>query len=81
MSSILESGVCKGCDAPVLWVIGANGKRNPLNAQPREDGNIWIGRDGTARYRSKTQPIPDGATRYTSHFSDCPAAASFRRTS
>jgi hypothetical protein len=40
---------CRGCDAFVMWVTTAAGKRMPLNVNG------------------------------TSHFSDCPRAASFRR--
>jgi len=73
-----EPTTCSACGAPIIKVQGASGKRNPLNADPREDGNIWID-NGIARYRSKASPIPAGVERYTSHFADCPDAKQFRR--
>jgi hypothetical protein len=75
----LQPGACSACNAPILWAVGANGKRQPLNAEPRADGNIWLSGDGLAHFRSKANPIPEGANRYTSHFSDCVNAAQFRR--
>jgi hypothetical protein len=56
----------------MLLALGANGKTTPLNADPDPTGNIWIDRYGYAHYRSRTAPIPDGAVRYTSHYSNCP---------
>lgn len=76
---IPQPGTCSACGASILWVIGVNGKRNPLNAVPTPAGNIWLDRDGLAHFRSETAPAPEGADRYTSHFSDCPNAQQFRR--
>jgi hypothetical protein len=74
-----QPGTCSACGAALLWTVGVNGKRQPLNAEPRPDGNIWISRDGRAHYRSLANPIPEGADRYTSHFATCEHAEQFRR--
>jgi hypothetical protein len=73
-----QPGTCSACGAPLLWAVGANGKRQPLNAEPRPDGNIWLDGEGLAHYRSRATPIPEGASRYTSHFANCVNAAQFR---
>src|SRR5947209_3895048 len=38
---------CSSCKAPVLWVRLPSGKRLPLDPEPRADGNVWLGDDGT----------------------------------
>lgn len=72
---------CSACGAPIVFARSANDRPIPLNAEPDPNGNIWVSADGRAHYRSKANPIPDGAERYTSHFIDCPQAAQFRRRS
>lgn len=74
-----EFGVCRACGAPIRWVIGASGKRNPVDMEPVPDGNIAIDEDGVARYDSRRSPLPEGMPRYVSHFVTCPEAGRFRR--
>jgi hypothetical protein len=67
---------CRSCDAPIRWVKTTTGKRMPLDAEPVPDGNLVLV-DGVA-----TVVDADAAgtrERYTSHFSTCPQAKSWRR--
>lgn len=74
-----QPGTCSACEADILWVMGINGRRNPLNAEPDPKGNIWLDDGGLAHYRTKVSVIPKGAARFTSHFASCPNAQQFRR--
>ncbi|MHB8491183.1 MAG: hypothetical protein ACYDA6_03070 [Solirubrobacteraceae bacterium] len=60
---------CKSCGAPIFWRETKSGKLAPFN--PPEDCPACAG-DGCAAC--------DGTgTRWTSHFTDCPDAATFRK--
>jgi len=75
------AATCRTCKAPVVWVeMASTGKRNPLDAEPRDDGNVMIRADGKAVVVPQWSGMPDWPTeRYVSHFSTCPDANSFRR--
>lgn len=90
------SAQCRTCRAPVLWVINSgSGKREPLDPEPREDGNIEIvGQESLATDGMESSAmIPvvrhltgdelplfgDAPERYVSHFATCPDAAQHRR--
>lgn len=72
---------CRSCGASIVWSVSATtGKRVPLDAEPRPDGNIELDDDGgTARYVDPDQPSLDGRPRYVSHFASCPHASDWRR--
>ncbi len=91
----MRRGKCKSCRATVLWVKMASGADMPLDPEPVAHGNVYqVERRGqqlsaypsfeqsdALRWRavSKTQPAPDGAQLYTSHFVTCPRAAEHRK--
>lgn len=79
---------CRSCGAEVIWAVTANGKRMPVDATPREDGNIMLTEypDGhpTAEYVSPTlfeefdQEAPE-PRRYVSHFASCAQSKQWRK--
>lgn len=74
---------CRSCKAPVRWVIMESGRRNPLDAEPTDRGNvaleaggqrgIVLAGDELARARAHGEPL------YLSHFATCPFADQHRR--
>lgn len=82
---------CKSCSAPVLWVIMPSGKRNPLDAEPSDKGNVRARALQTrGEMNGHTQGVvlkgpaleearAAGEQLYVSHFATCPSAAQHRR--
>jgi hypothetical protein len=68
---------CKSCGAEIDWVKTSTGKSMPLDIGRRLGGNVDIGDDGIAQVKPS---LPD-VKRFVSHFTTCPDADSFRRTS
>jgi hypothetical protein len=66
---------CKKCRELIVWATTAAGKNIPLDPVPVLGGNLEKDHD-EVRY---VTPDPE-VRRYVSHFSTCPAAASFRRS-
>lgn len=69
---------CGSCGAAIEWVTTeTNARPMPLDAEPRDDGNIVVIDDlfghKLARY------VPAGEGDRVSHFATCPDAASHRR--
>jgi hypothetical protein len=77
----MNTGTCRGCGQPVLWVeMAVSGKRNPLDPEPHPSGTIAIDTAGKAHYLKRGQEIfIDPNERYVSHFSTCPRAKEFRK--
>lgn len=75
---------CETCGAPIRFTRTLKGKAMPLDAEPRDDGNIiLVTVDGDTRARVITPTTPLLVTgdlpRYVSHFVTCPDAAKFRK--
>lgn len=80
---------CRSCGAPIFWAVNDKGKREPIDADPREDGNIAIvgkeegGGDPVVRHLKKGEgdTLPGLALprRFVSHFATCPNASQHRR--
>ena len=66
--------ICRTCQAPIIWAVTPSGRRMPLDAEPREGGNVTLRADGVAIVGG------EGAVRYVSHFVTCPQAGQHRRT-
>ena len=72
---------CKGCPAMIVFAImPASGRPAPFVEDP---AGTWILENGVARHvGAATAQLelgkPPPATRYKSHFADCPAAQKFR---
>lgn len=80
---------CRSCGAEIIWVGTGSGKRMPVDAAPREDGNIVLTEypDGyiEAEYVSPKlfeewdveAPEP---RRYVSHFATCFQSKQWRKS-
>lgn len=70
---------CKSCKAPIVFAESTTGKLAPFEVD--SDGH-WVLENGKARFvGSEGRQLELGATpvqRYTSHFSTCPQAKSWR---
>ena len=75
---------CKSCGAQIVWVKTDSGKRMPVDAEPSEDGNVFVADDGPLRTGCLVivlgQPdlLTDPDVRHKSHFATCPDADSHR---
>lgn len=47
----MGAGRCQYCRADVIWAMTVNGKRMPIDPEPREDGNAGTYRDHLGRVR------------------------------
>ncbi|MGW1313014.1 hypothetical protein ACWD6O_31230 [Streptomyces californicus] len=78
---------CRRCGAPIVWCLtSANGKRQPVNAQPTDEGNLAVtqGADGLLYVRSLTKAHPEprpSEWRAMPHHATCPSAPPPRRSS
>jgi len=82
---------CRSCGAPVLWALnGATKRGEPLDAEPRDDGNIEIvahteidgRRVPVAHHLTKDERDQHSLIarhRYVSHFATCPNANDWRK--
>lgn len=79
-----SDAVCKSCKARIRWAVTETGRRMPLDPVGVADGNVWVLRfeGGTpiVAVARKPDDVPSSEpTRYRSHFSTCPEAASWRK--
>ncbi|MFJ8804217.1 hypothetical protein [Streptomyces sp. NPDC102487] len=44
---------CPSCHGPIRWALTVNGKRQPVNADPDDKGNLACYTDGTGTLRSR----------------------------
>lgn len=80
---------CVACKAPIFFALSSKGKRMPIDAAERPDGNVIL--DGEGPDPVTRQPIPRAVVlgkadtplgdppRYVSHFVTCPNAGQFKR--
>lgn len=73
---------CRSCGAEVEWVVLKSGKRNPLDPDPVDGGNIRVTGTHTDE-QGRTSPLAEyvgnGKGDRVSHFATCPNAAQHRR--
>jgi hypothetical protein len=72
--------VCRSCGASIVWQVTARGKRMPLDAVPRPDGNVvvdTIGGRPVARLVTSGEVIV--GDRYMPHHATCPQSAEWKR--
>ena len=73
---------CRSCGAEIRWAVTDNGKRIPLDAEPRDDGNVHIYNrvayvldvNGAAIVEHRRS----GDSLYVSHFATCKDAPKWR---
>ena len=80
---------CRSCGAEIIWSWTENGKRMPVDAMPREDGNILLTEypDGyieaayvqSSLFEEWDQDAPE-PRRYVSHFASCSEATRWRKS-
>lgn len=73
---------CSSCGAPMYWVITADGKHMPIDADPVRDGGFiaTLKSDGLhVEAYLPMDPTHRDRNRYVSHFATCPNAAAHRR--
>ena len=71
---------CRTCGADIVWTVTDTGKRMPVDAQPRGDGNLVLSTEDDV-LRARAPGLFDAdKPRYVSHFVICPDAAQHRRT-
>lgn len=84
---------CSECKATIVWTATVNGKMQPLDAEPNDDGNVVM----TGRFRAtdrgalpesrvltKAEREPSlfadgGPERFMPHHATCPNVEKFRR--
>ena len=64
-----------GCSRPVIWAVTEAGRRQALNPEPDEAGNVAAYRDATGTWRARTltggaRPAPP-EKRYMPHAAVC----------
>ena len=71
---------CRKCPAEIWFCSTAAGEWMPIDAEPSDDGNLWIdGHDGEHPIvRVVDLLTPADAERHTPHWATCPAAEEFR---
>ena len=88
-----ETNHCRSCGAPIIWAVTENGKRMPVDATPREDGNILLIEypasalgDGyieaayvqSSLFEEWDVEAPE-PRRYVSHFASCAQSKGWRK--
>lgn len=80
---------CRSCSAPIIWSVTHQGRRMPVDAEPRPDGNVTLrhqGGDGdlppVAEYPGKEHGMlfTEDHSRYVSHFVTCGQSDEWRRS-
>jgi hypothetical protein len=85
--SSLSPDACRSCGAPIVWVVGATGRRMPCDLEPVVDdtrGLIRVPEGPSSRAGTPfdSQPAVLGKGKILrSHFATCPDAAQHRRRS
>lgn len=71
---------CWSCNAPMLWgIVPGTGKRMPLDAEPSEDGNVWIDPDtGEVEVVTGMFRLDDDRPLRLPHFATCPYGDAWR---
>jgi len=75
---------CRRCGARIEWALTYQGKRMPVDATPRDDGNVAVHRDAAgvlhARVITGTAPLNHGEKRAVAHFATCTATTASKTT-
>ena len=72
---------CRSCGAAISWAKTSSGKRIPIDPEPSPKGNLVLRGDAEKLAIFATAVNADARElRYTSHFANCPNAASHRRS-
>lgn len=73
---------CSTCSEHIVWAVTETGKRMPVDAAMRNDGNVRLVREADGTVRAVVGTITDelyGGQGFVSHFATCGQAAQHRR--
>lgn len=79
----MDSGLCKGCGKPIVWILTKRGKAMPcdpekITFQPEKSGKeTFITEDGSVVKGDRQVAAAEQG--YISHFATCKMVESFRR--
>ena len=71
---------CRSCKAKIAFITMESGRSMPVDSEPVDNGNVWIGEDGVGRvvgkgdYSTVTMPL------FISHFATCPNSKAHRKS-
>lgn len=80
-----KTDTCRDCSTSIIWVITATGRSMPLDATPRQNGNLVLREPADPRdapsvvSRSSAKLEEQSGPLYVSHAKDCPVPAQQRR--
>lgn len=82
----MTQGKCRGCNAPIVWIECASGKRMPCNPNPvtywempGATGKVVTPNGEVISCEFKGDLQAATGIGYISHFSTCPHAGQFRK--
>lgn len=81
----MAKGKCRSCQADILWVVMAKtGKKNPLDFEPSDKGNVFINERGkgialTATGKAEIELRFGKVDLRLSHFATCPNAKQHKK--
>lgn len=71
---------CRGCGAPIRWVVTEAGKRHPIDWEANgPKANITVDSDDVMTVLGPLELQVHEGNLWTSHFATCPEAARFRK--
>lgn len=85
MSAVMQYGICRSCGAQILFAVGESGRENPIEPEPKENGNVRLvereDQKPLALYdkKDRQRTLDDDGMRYVSHFANCPDAPRWRK--
>ena len=68
---------CRTCGHQIFWAVTTNGRRMPIDAEPRAEGNVVL-LGGKAHVIANADQTPEELPRYVSHFATCKDADQHR---
>jgi len=78
---VKDSNHCRSCNAKVIWAKTVKGRAMPLDANPYDDGTLYLDEKLMKVYTDLEQ-VPANCevqSGYKSHFATCPEAGKWRK--
>jgi hypothetical protein len=74
----VSAGRCRACGGDILWARTVHGRRQAIDLEPREDGDLAVHRDHTGRINARVLPPGEEPESYERrampHAATCPGA-------
>lgn len=83
----IKTQKCRSCNADIFWCLSSLGKNIPIDAEPVDNGNLYIVKNGF-RYLAISVNAnttiaevcrKENREKYISHFATCPHANQHRK--